>query len=163
MFLTSLYIWAILTHISKYYFRCALLVSRIMINVISYSMSQPKLPHHVRLMARTFGNWTSGWARTNGMPSRRGNVGLPSHRIYRTVWVRIWIGVNSWWRHQMETFSELLALCEGNPSVTGGFLSQRPVTRSFEIFFDLCLNKQLSKQPRRWWFEREVWRHCNVK
>ena len=27
----------------------------------------------------------------------------------------------SWWRHQMKTFSELLALCEENPSVTGGF------------------------------------------
>ena len=38
------------------------------------------------------------------------------------------------WRHQMETFSALLALCEGNPPVTGGFPSQRPVTRSFEVF-----------------------------
>ena len=38
------------------------------------------------------------------------------------------------WRHHMETFSALLALCEGNPSVTGGFRSQRPVTRSFGIF-----------------------------
>ena len=27
----------------------------------------------------------------------------------------------TWWRHQMETFSALLALCEGNPPVTGGF------------------------------------------
>ena len=34
-----------------------------------------------------------------------------------------------WWRHQMETFSDLLALCDGNPPVTGGFSSQRPVTR----------------------------------
>ena len=25
-----------------------------------------------------------------------------------------------WWRHQMEAFSALLALCEGNPLVTGG-------------------------------------------
>ena len=35
---------------------------------------------------------------------------------------------SAWWRHQMETFSALLALCEGNPPVTGGFPSQRPVT-----------------------------------
>ena len=28
---------------------------------------------------------------------------------------------NAWWRHQMETFSALLDLCEGNPPVTGGF------------------------------------------
>ena len=43
----------------------------------------------------------------------------------------------AWWRHQMGTFSALLALCEGNPPVTGGFPSQRPVTRSFDVFFDL--------------------------
>ena len=36
-----------------------------------------------------------------------------------------------WWRHQMETFSALLALCAGNSPVTGEFPSQRPVTRSF--------------------------------
>ena len=50
-----------------------------------------------------------------------------------------------WWRHQMETFSALLALCEGNPSVTGGFPSQKPVTRNFGVLFDLRLNKRLSK------------------
>ena len=38
----------------------------------------------------------------------------------------------------METFSALLILCEGNPPVTGGFPSQRPVTRSFVVFFDMC-------------------------
>ena len=54
----------------------------------------------------------------------------------------------------------LLALCEGNPPVTGGFLSQRPVAQSFDVFFDLRLNS------RRWWFEMPpslLWRHCNVK
>ena len=40
----------------------------------------------------------------------------------------------------------LLALCEGNPSATGGFPSQRPVMQNFEVFFDLHLNKRLSKQ-----------------
>ena len=68
----------------------------------------------------------------------------------------------SWWRHQMETFSALLALCEGN---TGGFPSQRPVTRSFDVFFDLPLNKRSSKQSGCPWFEtpsRPLWRRCNV-
>ena len=46
----------------------------------------------------------------------------------------------------METFSALLALCEGNSPVTGEFPSQRPVTRSFDVFFKLRLNKRLSKQ-----------------
>ena len=29
----------------------------------------------------------------------------------------------------------------------GEFPTQKPVTRSFDVFFDLRLNKQLSKQP----------------
>ena len=49
----------------------------------------------------------------------------------------------------METFSALLALCAGNSTVIGEFPSQRPVTRSFDVFFDLRLHKRLSKQLRR--------------
>ena len=47
---------------------------------------------------------------------------------------------------------------------TGWFPTQRPVTRSFDVFFDLRLNKCLSKQSWRWWFETlscPLWRHCN--
>ena len=44
----------------------------------------------------------------------------------------------------MDAFSTLLALCEGNSPVTGEFPSQRPVTQSFDVFLDLCLNKQQS-------------------
>ena len=43
--------------------------------------------------------------------------------------------------------------------------AQRPVTRSFDVFFDLRLNKRLSKQSWSWWFEtlsRPLWRHRNV-
>ena len=64
----------------------------------------------------------------------------------------------------METFSALLAICAGNSPVTGEFPKQRPVMRSFGVFFDLRLNKRLSKQQRRRWFEtpsRSLWRHCN--
>ena len=70
----------------------------------------------------------------------------------------------TWWHHRMETFSALLALCAGNSPVTGEFLSQRAVTRSFDFFFDLRLNKRLRKQSWGWWFEtpsRSLWRHCN--
>ena len=45
----------------------------------------------------------------------------------------------------METFSALLALYAGNSPVPGEFPAQRPVTRSFDVFLDLCLNKRLSK------------------
>ena len=71
----------------------------------------------------------------------------------------------SWWRHQMETFSALLALCAGNSPVTGEFPSQRPVTRSFDFSLICTLNKRLSKQSWGWWFETQLcslWRHCNV-
>ena len=54
-------------------------------------------------------------------------------------------------------------LC-GNSPVPGEFPSQRPVTRSFGVFFDLRLNKRLRKQSWGWWFEtpsRSLWRHCN--
>ena len=70
----------------------------------------------------------------------------------------------AWWRHQMETFSALLAICAGNSPVPGEFPTQRPVTRSFDVYFDLRPNKRLSKQPWGWWFEtptRSLWRQCN--
>ena len=54
-----------------------------------------------------------------------------------------------WWRHQMETFSALLALCAGNSPVTGEFPSLRPVTRSFDFFFDLRLNNRYAGNLRR--------------
>ena len=71
----------------------------------------------------------------------------------------------SWWHHEMASFSVLLALCVGNSPVTGKFPSQRPVTQGFEVFFDLCLNKQLRKQSWGRWFETPLHplrRHSNV-
>ena len=71
---------------------------------------------------------------------------------------------DAWCRHQMETYSALLALCAGNSPVTGKFPSQRPVTQSLDVFFDLRLNKRLGKQSRGWWLvtpSRSLWRHCN--
>ena len=71
---------------------------------------------------------------------------------------------NSWWRHQMEIFSLLLALCAGNSPVTGKIPTQRPVTRSFNVFFDLRMNKRLSKRSWGWRFETpwcSLWRHGN--
>ena len=42
------------------------------------------------------------------------------------------------WRHQMEPFSALLAICAGNSPVPGEFPAQRPVTRSFDFFYLIC-------------------------
>ena len=89
--------------------------------------------------------------------------GAPGHyRIMAGVWST---NLSSRWRHQMETFSALLADCAGNSPVTGEFPSQRPVTGNFDVFFDLCLNKRLSKQSWGWWFEtpsHPLWRHNNT-
>ena len=60
--------------------------------------------------------------------------------------------------------SALLTICAGNSPVTGEFPTQRPVARSFDVFFDLHLNKRLGKQSRGCWFEtlsHPLWRHCN--
>ena len=64
----------------------------------------------------------------------------------------------------METFSVLLAICAVNAWVIGEFPTQRPMMRSFDVFY-LRLNKRLSKQWWGWRFEtqwRWLWRHCNA-
>ena len=73
-------------------------------------------------------------------------------------------------RHTMTSsngnISTLLALCDGNPPVTGGFPSQKPVTRGVDVSFDLRLNKRLCIQSRRRWFETpssSLWRHCIMR
>ena len=66
------------------------------------------------------------------------------------------------WKHFLRY---CMAICAGNSPVLGEFPTQRPVTRSFDVFFDLRLNKRLSKQSWSWWFEtlsRPLWRHRNV-
>ena len=68
------------------------------------------------------------------------------------------------WRHQMEKFSLLLAINAWNSLVPSEFPAQRPVTRSYDVFFDLRLNKRLSQQSWGWWFEMllfPLWHHCN--
>ena len=85
--------------------------------------------------------------------------GFYEYPIFKSVsWTWLW-----WWRHQMETISALLALCVENSPGTGESPSQRPVTRSFGVFFDLRIDKRLSKQP--WGFgtpSSSLWRHCHV-
>ena len=61
------------------------------------------------------------------------------------------------WKSMMTSsngnISALLAICAGNSPVPGEFPAQRPVTRIFDVFFDLRLNKRLSKPSWGWWFE----------
>ena len=97
--------------------------------------------------------WDSTWLK------KRCAVVHLGRRITMPGWLK-----TTWWRNQMEIFSALLAICARNSPVSGEFPTQRPVTRSFDVFFDLCLNKHLSKQLWDWWFEtlpRPLWRHSN--
>ena len=70
----------------------------------------------------------------------------------------------AWWRHKIKIFSALLAFWARNSAVPGEFPAQRPVSRIFDVFFDLRLNKRLRKQSWGWWFatlSRPLWRHNN--
>ena len=87
---------------------------------------------------------------------------LPQIHDYSCIGLLRDLGTLSWWCHQMETFSVILALCAGNSPVTSEFPAQRPVTRSFNVIFNLRLNTRLSKHSWGWWFEtssRSLWRH----
>ena len=98
--------------------------------------------------------------------------------VKRVYWVKTQCGVNltypvgtgdiETWRNMMTSangniFRVTSPLC-GEFTGPGEFPTQRPVTRSFDVFFDLRPNKRLSKQWRGWWFEtlsRPFWRHRN--
>ena len=88
-----------------------------------------------------------------------------THACYNLIWtMQVKMVLWAWWRHEMAAFSALLVICAGHSAVTGEFPSQRPATRSFDAFFDMHLNKRLSKQSRGWWVETEscpLWRHFN--
>ena len=68
--------------------------------------------------------------------------------------------IKTWWRHQMETFSALLAICAGNSPVPGKF----PARRALMFPLICALYERMSKQSWGWWFEtpsRSSWRQCN--
>ena len=78
---------------------------------------------------------------------------LTSFFIKSQCWIGIIVAIYPSWRKGL--------VCSAGP---GEFPTQRPVTRSFDVFFDLRLNKRLSKQPWGWWFETpswSLWRQCN--
>ena len=88
---------------------------------------------------------------------------IQSHDIHHPSTITV-ISLFPWWYHQMETFSALLAICAGNSLVTVESSTQRPMTGSFDVFFDLLVNKRLNKQSWGWRFDtpsRPLWRHYN--
>ena len=76
--------------------------------------------------------------------------------------VSLWC--NTWWRHQMEIFPCYWPFVQGIHQSPVNSLHKGQWHVSFDVFFDLCLNKRLSKQSWGWWFEMAsclLWRHCN--
>ena len=78
------------------------------------------------------------WLLMTGIRSQNVNShGINFIKIHEIMYGLPWMtSFCPWWRHQMETFSMLLAICAGNSP----FPAQRPGTRSFDVFFDLRLN-----------------------
>ena len=121
--------------------------------ILQYNIKWPVWVHGASTWSHSF-EWNSKYV-------RRHQTAPLDFLVYNTSYSP---HIMTWWRHQMETFSALLAICAGNSPVPGEFPAQRPVTRSLDVFFDLRLNKRLSKQSRGWWFEtlpRPLWRHSS--
>ena len=71
----------------------------------------------------------------------------------------------TWWRHQMETFSPLLAICAGihRSPVNSPHKGQWRRALMFSLICAWMING-LSEQSWSWWFEtpsRPLWRHYN--
>ena len=109
----------------------------------------------LRLNKRLSKQWWGWWFEMPSRPLWRHCSTYRSDGLLCTGWDDLWTDWGhlvleeddawTWWRHQMETFSALLAICAGNSPVPGEFPAQSPLTRSLDIFFDLRLNKRLSK------------------
>ena len=70
----------------------------------------------------------------------------------------------AWWCHQMETFFALFVPLWGESTGHRWIPLTKASDADFGLFFDRRLNKRLSKQSKRRWFEapsRSLWRHCN--
>ena len=72
---------------------------------------------------------------------------------------------DSWWRHQLGNIFRVTGPFCGEFTGHRWIPAQRPVTRSFDVFFDLRQKLQLSKRWRRRWIQtpsHSLWHHCNV-
>ena len=89
---------------------------------------------------------------------------------YVTTWAYWHVHTIYWWFYDAAILQNMMTSSDGNifriagplwGESTCGFPSQRPVTRSFDVFFDLCLNKRLSKHSTCRWFEAP-WSSCTA-
>ena len=112
---------------------------------------------HIRQGSPSYNCHSIGEVTLNGL----GRTGMYQPQHTRTL--HISLGYNMMTSSNGNIFRVTGHLC-GEFTGPGEFPAQRPVTRSFDVFFDLHPNKRLSKQWWGWWFEtpsRPLWRHSN--
>ena len=143
MFSTSLLFWQIITWKM---FSTSLLFWQI----ITWKM----LPKHYSIDQLSYGKWSTRIALWTNYPMENvSHASLPWPIIHVDV-VR--------WKH----FPRYWPFVRGINWSSVEIHSQRPETWSFDVFFDLLLNKLLSKQSRRRSFEMPscpLWRHCDAQ
>ena len=96
---------------------------------------EDKCQHDLINIQRTIKHWIM-----TAVNDHHNHVFGVTHTIYYQLLVLALVYTCAWWRHQIETYSALLALCVGNSPVTGEFPSQRPVTQSFDFFICAWIN-----------------------
>ena len=107
-----------------------------------------------------------GITKVNCLPYDFSKMGFNSHYILplNHLWKdkEIQRGMSPWWRHQMKTFTRYWPFVWGihrSPVIS----PHKGKWRGFDIFFDLRLNRRLSKQSWGRWCDtplRSLWRHC---
>ena len=89
------------------------------------------------------------------------------HHYVTGVYTHVHISVTKWWDMMTSSNGNIFRV---TGHLCGKFTGPRWISRtkasdaSFDVFFDLRLNKRLSKQPWGWWFETpawSLWRHRN--
>ena len=98
-----------------------------------------RIKHFIGVWSNPLDERITHWCRGHRCQSARLSVSLSVRALEFIVAqpTKILYASFTWWRHQMETFSALLALSAGNSPVAGEFPAQRPVTRNFDVLFDL--------------------------
>ena len=98
-----------------------------------------------------------GWTPWRNASSRKESASTAAHGTTLRRSPMALVSNYACWRHQVEAFSASLALCE----VTGGFPSQRPVTRDFDVLIYASINGRTSNRDVGDLMSlRSLWRHC---
>ena len=133
------------------------------------------IDHRTLIIARVV--WLITQFETSVCCKYMGNVVNVTWEIVTTWWIFKWIDklINlptktspescGWWPDGMDMVSTLLALCEGNPPVAGGFPTKR--ANIVELWYFLCSkHKQAIEQTVEWPVNLDamtlMWHHSDV-